>query len=323
MSLSSRQMNEIMRGYEERRMRNRRLLEERRQEIYRTVPRYRELDHSSADLAIEKAKRLLSAKVEDYTSPLQSFADISAEKKKLLKEAGYSENYLEMHYDCPDCRDTGYIGSERCHCLNRAIIRILYQQSQIEHVLSRENFTFYTNRYYNDSEKAGMEHLYQVSRTYADTFSSHNRNLMFIGGVGCGKTFLSSCIAKEVLDQGHSVLYFTAFQLFRMISAMTFGSREEKAGLSSFYEDLFQCDLLVLDDLGTEGANSFSATQLFLILNERLIRNKSTVISSNLSVKKLEDLYSERSISRIIGGYELYLFQGEDIRRKKKNMDAQ
>ena len=148
-----------------------------------------------------------------------------------------------------------------------------------------------------------------------DQFDSTFANLYFFGDTGIGKTFLSNCIAKELLDSGHSVIYFTAFQLFDILSKGVF---EKDADAIATHQNIFDCDLLIIDDLGTELSNSFTSSQLFLCLNERILRQKSTIISTNLNMNQVADIYSERVLSRITNNYTIIKLFGEDIRNKKR-----
>ena len=141
---------------------------------------------------------------------------------------------------------------------------------------------------------------------------------MFYGNTGTGKTFLTNCVAKELLDRGNSVIYFSAFSLFDILAKNTFGKHPEIAG---DYHNIFNCDLLIIDDLGTESPNSFTVSQLFQCLNERILRKKSTIISTNLSLKEIADIYSERISSRITSSFTLLKLYGEDIRILKKLSD--
>jgi DNA replication protein DnaC len=146
-------------------------------------------------------------------------------------------------------------------------------------------------------------------------FDNKPKNLFFYGDTGVGKTFLSNCVAKELLEQGKSVIYFTAFQLFDILSKGVF---ERDADAIAAHQNIFDCDLLIIDDLGTEFANSFTTSQLFLCVNERILRNKSTIISTNLDMNQIVDIYSERTLSRIISNYSIIKLFGDDIRIKKR-----
>ena len=152
-------------------------------------------------------------------------------------------------------------------------------------------------------------------RDFIENFDKNFSNLYFYGDTGIGKTFLSNCVAKELMDRGYSVIYFTAFQLFDILSKGIF-RREEEA--IAAHQNIFNCDLLIIDDLGTELTNSFTTSQLFLCLNERILRKKSTIISTNLGMNQLADIYSERVLSRISSNYTLIKLFGADIRILKR-----
>lgn len=226
---------------------------------------------------------------------------------------------------CPDCRDTGYVNGRRCHCFEQAAINLVYTQSNLKEILERENFSTFSFDYYSADDinpATGRSSLETAKDAVAkchdfiDHFDSTFSNLYLYGDTGIGKTFLSNCIAKELLDRGHSVIYFTAFQLFDILSKGVF-KRDEEALLS--HRNIFDCDLLIIDDLGTELSNSFTTSQLFLCINERILRQKSTIISTNLGMNQLADIYSERVLSRISSNYTLLKLFGADIRILKRN----
>ena len=254
----------------------------------------------------------------------EELAGLRAKRSALLEKAGVRPSDLLPIYECPDCQDTGYIGQQRCHCFRQAAIDLIYTQSNIKQILEAENFDTLTYDYYDDTsldESTGRSALDDATRAidacrlFVDRFDTEFDNLYLFGSTGVGKTFLSNCVAKALIDTGHSVLYFTSFQLFTILEESKFQkdslAREQQ-------EDLFACDLLIIDDLGTELTNRFSVSQLFLCLNERLLRKKSTVISSNLDLDHLFETYSERNFSRIISNYTLLKLTGPDIRLKKR-----
>ena len=185
----------------------------------------------------------------------------------------------------------------------------------------RENFAFFSYEYYNEEETERMKTVVAESRRFIREFGLHYSNLLFFGDTGNGKTFLSNCIAKELIESGYSVIYFTAFQLFNLLARITFDPSSQSEESKRLYSDIFECDLLIIDDLGTENANSFTSSQFFLILNERHLRKHATIISTNMSIQMLNDTYSERSVSRILGSYELFLFKGRDIRPRKMEQE--
>lgn len=325
MPLSNSQYDEIMREYDRRQLNNRRILEERRKEVYQKLPRIQEIDASVASASVEKARRLLDGDQNAVLSLKTELSSLSVEKNALLLDAGYPNDYLEPVYTCPDCKDSGYIGSEKCHCFKQAIIDTVYAQSNIKQVLTRENFDSFSYDYYSKDDISPATGLsaYETARNavrecrhFIDDFDNKPKNLFIYGKTGVGKTFLSNCTAKELLDRGHSVIYFTAFQLFDILSKGVF---EKDADAIAAHQNIFDCDLLVIDDLGTELCNSFTTSQLFLCVNERLLRRKSTIISTNLSLNQMVDTYSERTFSRICDAYTLInLFSKVDIRIQKR-----
>lgn len=326
MSLTNSQFDEIMRGYDERQLANKHILDERISTAYLREPRLKEIDDSISACSIASARRLLEG---DSTALASLRADIEAfrrERENLLSASGFPENYLAPVYTCPDCRDTGYINGKKCHCLKQAIIDSIYTQSNIKNILMRENFSTFSYEYYSDTERdpatgrTFLENIRQAveeCRRFIDDFDNKPKNLLFYGNTGVGKTFLSNCVAKELLDRSYSVIYFTAFQLFDILSKGVF---ERDADAIAAHQNIFDCDLLIIDDLGTELSNAFTSSQLFLCVNERILRQKSTIISTNLNLNQVIDTYSERTFSRISSNYNLLKLCGNDIRIQKRKM---
>ena len=163
-----------------------------------------------------------------------------------------------------------------------------------------------------------MRRTVAEARLFIENFDKQFQNLLLLGAVGTGKTFLSNCIAKELMDSCHSVVYLTAFQLFDMLSKAAFGGERSAQNYQQTYPYLFDCDLLIIDDLGTELVNTFTTSQLFYVVNERLNRKKGTIISTNLPVNEMRDEFTDRVMSRIISQYQIIPLYGEDIRIRKK-----
>jgi len=322
MGLSNAQYDELMREYNFKRIERVALLDERRMEIFKKIPEYKEADERIGDLAIKRFE-LLSEKNSDKASMIkQEMADLSKKKKELLIQNGYDIDYLKPGFSCEMCKDTGYVGSEKCSCFKKKIIKLLYAQSNIASVLERENFSTFSYDYYSDEEMLNMKGVVEELKSYCDNFSNENKSYLFTGNAGSGKTFLSNCIAKELMDKGFSVIYFTAVQLFDTLASYAFGYDDREEGLS-MREDLVSCDLLVIDDLGTELTNSFSVSQFFNLINERIIRNKATIISTNIGLTDISARYEERSFSRIIGHYETLSIRNSDLRIKIKRLNNQ
>ena len=322
MPLQNFQYEIIMREYSRRQTRNRQILEERRQDVYRQIPRLAEIDKEVAALSAAKARALLLGDTEDPGDLRAAIAKLSDERTSLLTMKGYPADYLEEPYDCPLCQDTGYIGSKKCSCFKKAEIELLYTQSNLTDILKKENFDHFSFDYYSDTiinETTGLSSLETARRAYNTAwnfvkgFDDSFENLFLYGDTGVGKTFLSHCIARELIQTSHCVLYFSAFDFFDMLAGSTF-SKENRNGDE---ELLYDCDLLIIDDLGTELTNSFVSSQLFLCVNERIMRRKSTLISTNLTLEKFSDTYSERTFSRIASSYQMLKLIGKDIRLQK------
>ncbi len=317
MSLSNAQYDAIMHGYETKRAKYRHDQAERLDYVYNHVPGYKELDESVSTVSVEHAKLRLSGEKVSPEDLQKKLSSISQQKKALLQEAGLAADYLELHYDCPDCKDTGYIGNEKCHCFRQQIIEYLYEESNIKRLAETANFSLMTDKYYTGEDLDRFHTTVKACEDFINNFDTDYQNIFFYGTVGTGKSFLSVCIAKELLDRGHSVVYFSSGGLFETLSENSYDYRKTDE-LHSLYEDLYSCDLLIIDDLGTERTNNFVSSELFSCLNERFNRKKSTIITTNLSIKELRDRYSDRIFSRITNNYIILKMSGKDIRFLKK-----
>jgi DNA replication protein DnaC len=327
MALNNDQYKQILREYDERRFQNKYDLDKRIEEVYKVIPRLKELDDEIISLSAESGRRALFGDTEALEELKVQTKEIKSIQEQLLITNGYPMDYLSMQYRCSRCKDTGFIDSSKCKCLKQAIADMIYEGSNIKSVLERENFTTFSFKYYSDdyidetiglSPLSNMQKIVASCKSFIRHFDKKHENLLFLGNTGVGKTFLANCIAKELLDKGYTVIYLTAFRLFDILEKYKFG-REENASLSASaqFEYILDCDLLIIDDLGTELSNSFTTSQLYLIINERLLRQKSSLISTNLSLDNINTNYSERIYSRIISNYHIRRIVGEDIRLHK------
>lgn len=318
MPLINTQYDSIMRGYARRQARSRQELEERLERIHREIPELSVLEEQITACQAEKVRAAVSQNRELSAELEERLTQLFEGRAELLAEHGLSLSDLEPVYTCPDCRDTGYIGEEKCHCFLQAEIDLLYHQSHLKEILEKENFHTFSYSWYEGEDREIMRRCVMDARMFIENFDSSFQNLLLLGAVGTGKTFLSNCIAKELMDTCHSVVYLTAFQLFELLSRAAFGSEKQNRSYQQTYPYIFDCDLLIIDDLGTELPNSFTVSQFFLCINERILRKKSTLISSNLDMEALRNIYSERALSRIISCYTIRQLPGSDIRIKKK-----
>lgn len=326
MALSNSQYNTVMRQYEQQQLADRHEREERVAEVFAKIPRMEELQGEISTRAAACARRLLDGDTGARRRLKEELADLKEERLALLRSAGFPEDYMEMRYRCPDCRDTGYADGHRCHCFERERIRVLYAQSNIQEVLERENFDTFSFAYFDDTRKisglgmteaAYMRQVAERCRRFAVRFPNDGANILFTGSTGVGKTFLTNCIAKVLIDRYVSVIYLSSHDLFEIFSRYKF-SRDAEEDVEETYRHILECEMLIIDDLGTEVNNSFVSSQLFYCINERINRQRGTIISTNLSMNMLQDTYSDRVTSRIMSHYMHIPLYGGDIRMKKR-----
>ena len=238
MPLQNYQYDTIMREYSKTQSQNRRILEERTQEIYKKIPRIHEIDEEVATLSAKKARALLSGESSGLEDLKAAISLLSQERNALLVCNSYPEDYLELPYKCPVCQDTGYVGSQKCTCFKKAEIELLYTQSNLKEILKKENFDHFSFDYYSDTmkneatgltERETARRAYDIARGFVRNFDSSFENLFLYGDTGVGKTFLSHCIAHDLLESAHCVMYFSAFDLFELLADSKF-SRDKTEG---------------------------------------------------------------------------------------------
>ncbi|MCI8577400.1 MAG: ATP-binding protein [Lachnospiraceae bacterium] len=330
MALSNSQYNAIMREYEQQQVRNRHDQEARIARVYERIPQIQELDVDTGARAAACARRILGGDAGARHTLREELEDIREQKRILLAAAGFPEDYMELRYRCPDCKDTGYVDGKHCHCFEQARISVLYAQSNIREVLERENFETLSYTYYDDShvvpgigvsELEYMKLVIRQCRDFAEHFPDRGKNILFTGSTGVGKTFLTNCIARCLIERYKSVIYLSSQDLFEVLSRYRFG-REAEEGVGDTYHYILDCDMLIIDDLGTELNNAFVSSQLFYCINERISRGHGTVISTNLSMGMLRDTYSDRVTSRIMSHYTTIPLYGPDIRLMKNGINT-
>ena len=288
----------------------------------------KELDHSISSRAVACARKMLGGEEQALKELQQELGDLREQKSILLKAAGYPVDYMEMRYACPDCSDTGYKDGKKCRCFRRSEMKYLYAQSNIEAIVKAQNFSTFSFDYFDDTKvisglnrtiKQYMGQVLEACRDFAGHFSEKGGNLLFTGPTGVGKTFLTNCIAKELIDCYCSVIYLSANDLFEVFSKNRFEYQSEDE-VRGMYQYVLDCDLLIIDDLGTELNNSFISSELFYCMNERLNRSKSTIISTNHPLNELNDRYGDRVTSRLYSHYTVIPLYGADIRIRKRQL---
>ena len=299
---------------------------ERQQRVYREIPELRDID-SQLRLTMAQVMGLAFRHGQDPNEALQKVKaenlSLQSRRTQLLSAAGYGEGYLDDGPLCRKCSDTGYVGETMCACFKKICQE--EQRKELTSLLRSQESSFdeFDLSYYSTaldpaygiSPRDQMEIVYETCVDYARKFSLHSRSMYLNGGTGLGKTFLSACIARAVVDGGYSVVYETAITLFSCLEKQKFGSAtEEDLKMAARIQD---ADLLILDDLGTEMNTAFVPSALYSIINGRILSGKPTIISSNLSVGEISRRYSPQVASRLMGEYLNLPFLGSDIRLQK------
>ena len=310
----------ISRIIEKRRIENLKEQEKRKKEIYEKFPRIKVIDRTIASFGQQAAiKAQEGINVDEFKEKLK---ELDREKEEILSENSYPKDYLKIHYHCEICKDTGFVNTKTCSCRKKLIVEKKYSQSNISRLVQRENFrTFNANLYsknlYKDYPISPYENIKRIvndAKIYANNFPNSYRNLYIFGDVGRGKTFLINSIAKEILDKNYSVLYLTATKLFSFMNDYLYAFSERKEELKEKYDLIFDSDLLIIDDLGSENDRNSNESNLFEIVNDRIINKKPMIFSSNYSEDELIEFYGDRIFSRIIGSSHVMEIFGEDLR---------
>ncbi len=327
-------LNSLLQEYEQKRINANILLENRKNILYKKYPELSNIENEINLLSIKKIKLILSSNKNEFKDINLKIEKLKNKKNTLLKTLNVPDNYFEPTYECAICKDTGYINKNNknlmCNCLKQKLFNIEYNKSNIGN-LNTENFSTFSTKYYSDkidSEKYGMsispkeniKKIKEISMSFINNFDDpEQKNLLFTGDTGLGKTFLCNCIAYELLKKGKTVLYQTAPIMIDEIINYRFSKVPSS---NNIIENIVNVDLLIIDDLGTETLNSMKLTELFNIINSRILNQNNkitkTIISTNLDLKELFSIYNERIGSRFVGHYDICKFIGDDIRFKKK-----
>jgi len=324
-------LSTLLKEYERKRLTAEKDLEIRKNKLYEENPRLQEIDDELSKIGISTAKALIVSNSAELLNDLNKKVELlKEEKSNILKNLNLPDNYLTPNYSCKICNDTGYItenyNSVMCNCLKQEIFNIEYNKSNIAN-LEKQNFENFSLEKYSDkidvkkynseiSPRDNIKLIKDICLKFIENFDDPSeKNLLFTGNTGLGKTFLSSCIAKEMIQKDKTVLYQTAPIMLDMIIDYKF-NKNTKA--DNIYKNIFDVDLLIIDDLGTESMNNIKFTELFNIINTRLLNQNNkclkTIISTNLSLEILHKNYGERITSRLIGNYNICRFFGDDIR---------
>lgn len=305
--------------------------EDRLREVYLKCPRIMTLDREIKGTVID----VIGIALRKGQDPDDAVAELreknlylQSERIQSLMSAGFSPDYIDNEYLCTHCRDTGYIGTDICSCLKKLYTEELKASLSSLFKLGNESFDNFDLTWYDDTPnpelgmptRSYMEGICETCYRYANKFSLKSTNLFFNGDTGLGKTFLSACIARVVADKGFSVVYDMACSIFSAFEEEKFSKSDDPELLRGEIRRYLECDLLIMDDLGTEMTTAFTISALYELLNTRLIAGKKTIISSNLSLDELRRRYTPQILSRLEGEFQILKFYGRDIRLIKKGL---
>lgn len=329
---------EISKQYDTKRERAESEIKTKKRQLEDKLPKYRELEKKKNDAAISYAREILTKKGIDKEIAEENMKINIAKLQKdidgLLVAEGYGEDYLLPKYECDLCKDTGRVvtskGETYCKCFIQRVVDKTYKQYNMLKI-NEENFNTFDIGYYSDkvdkekykstiSPRDNIIKIRKIAEKFCNNIDNKDqKNLLFVGNTGTGKTFISNCITYDLINKGYTVIYQTAPMLMDMAMEAKY-SFDKSNGNKEKYENIFNVDLLIIDDLGTETLNNNRFTELFNIINTRLLKNKKTIISTNLMLNELSEEYDERVMSRLIGNYIICKFIGDDIRFKKKKI---
>lgn len=327
MALDKQILSLAIKETENERVQNERLFEERRNEVFDAAPEIFELSR----ILSTTASKLMYLALNSDSDPTQYIDKLKQEnfqiqekRAALLVKNGFPKDYLERKYSCSICKDQGYVGTEMCSCLKKRYATLLKKKLSSVLPINDENFESFNFNYYSSkpdermriSPAQNIEINFDICSEYARSFGNHCENLLLFGSSGLGKTFLSSCIAKTVTEKGFSVCYDTAISILQHYENEKFSNQStvSKAAIERY----LYCDLLIIDDLGTELTTAYTVSALYSLINNRLMASKPTIINTNLIPSDIAKRYSPAIASRINGEFKHLRFLGEDIRQIKK-----
>lgn len=296
----------------------------RRAELEEAIPEVRELDAALSGLGLRILKiAMQGGDVSKALEELHRETDALRQKRaELLLKNGFSTDYDDPRYECPICKDTGFVQGKMCGCMRRRLTEVGMRASGLSELMKKQSFENFSLDYYRYDPEVfrEMNDVFIAAQDFAEQFGSPEadaKNLLLVGGSGIGKTHLSTAIARRVVERGYDVLYNSAVGMLSDFETLRFGTgmaQGDGKNVSRYTE----CDLLILDDLGTEVVNQFSLSCLYHVVNTRLNLGLSTIISSNLPPKEISKTYTDRIASRLFGEYRVLMFRGRDIRQQKK-----
>ena len=312
----------VREDFAEKNLRAKKPAEERAAELHEKFPDIAAIDRVLSETGLKIFAESMKGSV-GLDERIEKLRSENAELRKIRAEYliahGYPADYSAVRYECAKCSDTGFVGTKMCDCMRRELILAGYESSGIARLIKTQSFETFDLGYYRQTPEQfrNMEHILQVCRSFAENFAVGNgRNLLFVGTTGLGKTHMSTSIAKVVIERGFDVVYDTAQNILSDFEYERFGRGYGDTSEPKTVK-YFDCELLIIDDLGSEVTNQFTISCFYNVINTRLNNARSTIINTNLREKEIRERYNDRITSRLFGEYEAFLFYGRDIRQQK------
>lgn len=319
MAYNAENYKKVATAYKDKNLRAKEAAEARRAELHGKLPQVAEIDRALSTTGLRIMKEAMAGRegLSERIAKLEEGNALLLEaRREILLANGYPEDYSSVKYECDACMDTGFVNGRMCMCMRRALTLAGYESSGVLKLVGKQNFDTFDMKYYEGEDRINMQRIFTHVREYAAGFDGRRmKNLLFMGTTGLGKTHLSSAVAKEVVERGFDVIYESAQKIFSDFEAEKFGRVSPMEHLTERYLD---CDLLIIDDLGTEMQSQFTVSCLYHLVNTRLIREKSMIISTNIRKEELLAKYTDRITSRLFGEFEICVFSGKDIRSQKR-----
>ena len=317
MSYSKDTVSQVFDKFQSKRKHNEELREARLVEVYAKIPELRQLDRSLSLTGLQILGASFQGKdgLEERINKIkEENARLNDKRNELLLSNGFCVDYTDMKYECNECQDQGYINGTMCQCLRLALITKQLESSGVGELILSQSFENFSLDFYQGQDKELMSDLVEDLKIYASEFPEKKSNLLFVGGTGLGKTHLSTAIAKSLIEKGQSVIYETATNIFADFENDRF--RDRYSGEEPVSSKYMECDLLIIDDLGTEVVTNFTVSCLYNLINTRLNKKLPIILSTNLNSQEIRKLYNDRITSRLFGDFEIKLFKGTDNRGK-------
>ena len=294
----------------------------RKCEVEAAIPEVKQINNAlastGAEIAIELAKG--SHNIEERINALRDKNLTLQEKRaQLLVANGYPADYTKPKFKCEKCQDSGYVGTKLCECFHREVVENTIRNSGIGALVDRQSFDNFDLKYYSadPGTLSEMKYNLEILREYAEGFTTNRSSVIMMGATGLGKTHMSTAIAKVVIEKGYDVVYETVQNIMSDFEYERFGRGYNTDAEEKKTDKYFNCDLLIMDDLGTELTNNFTVSCLYNLMNSRINNHLPTIVNTNLTHNELRDRYEDRVTSRLMGEFVPIQFVGKDIRQQK------